>query len=186
MVRTNKPIAITIAFILAMVLVTAGCGGNQSGFNAPNAGGESSASDSGPGEPGLSVTDAWVRPAAQGDVSAAYLNLHNNGDEPQTVVGAATPAAEVVELHETRHESDDDAEDQHDDHVNHAGHGSHATMVPVDQIEIAAGETVSFEPGGLHIMLINLTEELAEGDVVPISLLLANGESVEFEAEVRP
>ena len=50
----------------------------------------------------------------------------------------------------------------------------------------AAGETVRFAPGGLHIMLHGLKRPLAVGDEVPVTLLIEGGGSVTALARVRP
>lgn len=173
MVRTNKTIAVTIAILLAVALTAVGCGGASGTPDSSPSNG--SAGDEATGAPGaaLTVIDAWARSAPEGDISAAYMTLANDGDEPVVIVEAASPVAQVVELHETRHEE------------GHEDEGGHATMMPVDQIVVPAGEQVSLEPGGLHIMLIGLVEDLNPGDVIPISLVLEDGSTVELEAAVE-
>ena len=43
-------------------------------------------------------------------------------------------------------------------------------MVPVDRIELPAGATASLQPGGYHVMLLDLVAPLAEGDQLELTL----------------
>jgi copper(I)-binding protein len=105
-------------------------------------------------EPGLHVEDAWARASMMADLPAAvYLTIRNSTDTDDALVDASTPAAAVVELHQS---SDD-------------GEGAMG-MLPVDRIPIPAHADAGIEPGGYHIMLIDLVEPLAEGDAVELSL----------------
>lgn len=95
-----------------------------------------------------------------GAVSAAYMVIQ--GDD--TLITADSPAAAVVEIHQTRMENDV------------------MRMSPVDRITIE-GEAV-LEPGGFHVMLINLTRDLEPGDRVPLTLSFASGTEITLEALV--
>ena len=117
--------------------------------------------------PPLSVQDAWIRATPGVDVAAAYLTLHNSGTQPVVVTGVRSPAAAAAMIHETTL-------------VN-----GQSTMRPHEPLRIAAGETVRFAPGGLHIMLHMLKRPLAAGDEVPLTLLLERGASVTLTARVR-
>ena len=114
----------------------------------------------------ITVSDARV-PVPAGANGAAYMTLSSDGGGDR-LVGASTDIAEAVELHETT------AED-----------GSMA-MQPVDGVEIPAGGEAVLEPGGLHVMLIDVTEELAEGDTVDITLTFENAGEQTVSAEVVP
>ena len=118
--------------------------------------------------PGLTATDAWIRATPGVDVAAAYLTLHNAGTQPVVVSGVRSPAAAAAMIHETTL-------------VN-----GESSMRPHEPLRIAAGETVRFAPGGLHIMLHGLKRPLAVGDEVPVTLLIEGGGSVTALARVRP
>ena len=65
-------------------------------------------------------------------------------------------------------------------------HGSGMmTMQPVESIEVPAGETVALEPGGYHVMLIGLVEDLEVGDTVEVTLEFESGETQAVTAEVK-
>jgi copper(I)-binding protein len=89
-------------------------------------------------------------------------------DDGDRLVSASTNIAETAELHETT------AED-----------GSMA-MQQVDGIEIPAGGEAVLEPGGFHVMLVDVTEELAEGDTVDLTLVFENAGEQAVSAEVVP
>ncbi|MEZ5181952.1 MAG: copper chaperone PCu(A)C [Acidimicrobiales bacterium] len=63
--------------------------------------------------------------------------------------------------------------------------GGAMTMQPVDSIELPAGEEVSLEPGGYHIMLLDLVAPLEVGDTFEITLTFENAGEVTVTAEVR-
>ena len=118
--------------------------------------------------PALSAQDAWIRATPGADVAAAYLTLHNAGTQPVVVSGVRSPAAEAAMIHESTLVD------------------GKSTMRPREPLRIAAGETVRFAPGGLHIMLHGLKRPLAAGDEVPVTLLIEGGGSVTAMARVRP
>ncbi|SFU42928.1 copper chaperone PCu(A)C [Halomonas korlensis] len=117
----------------------------------------------------VTVEDTQVRAVPPvSTTSAAFMVLHNAGDEDTEIVAASSPAAEVLELHEH----------QHVDGV--------MQMRRVSQVGIPAGGSTELAPGGLHLMLINLTQPLMEGERVNITLEFANGETLSFDAPVQP
>lgn len=86
-------------------------------------------------------------------MGAAYLMITNNGDDADRLVSVSTDVAEVVEIHEVTMT----------DNV--------MEMSPLhDGLEIPAGESVSLEPGGYHIMLIGLTKSLIAGEDYELTL----------------
>lgn len=124
--------------------------------------------DSGaPGDGGVSqieVSDAAVVLPA-GANSAIYFTIVNSGTGPDQLVDARTDVGDTM-LHETREE------------------GGLMTMQPVDEVDVGAGETVVFAPGGLHVMIHDVAP-LAEGDTVEVELVFAQAGTVDVEAVVR-
>ena len=117
--------------------------------------------------PALSAQDAWVRATPGVEVAAAYLTLHNGGTQPVVVNGVTSPAAGAAMIHES------------------ALVNGQSTMRAHEPLQIGAGETVRFAPGGLHIMLHMLKRPLAAGDEVPLVLRLEGGGSLTVTARVR-
>ena len=82
-----------------------------------------------------------------------YLVLTNNGDESRKLLKIVSPVCDRVSLHRTS--------------VNSQGL---AQMWPVGSLEIKPGESVRFEPNGLHLMFSELTAAFKAGDMVPLTL----------------
>ena len=118
----------------------------------------------------LTVHDVWARPADTTGVdrSAAYFTLQNGLAEPVRLVSARTDAARVTEIHLSFEEN-----------------GVMRMRPVVDGVEVAPGEAVAFEPGGYHIMLIDLQRPLVEGDRFPMTLTFDGADEQTVEAEVR-
>lgn len=57
-------------------------------------------------------------------------------------------------------------------------------MQPVEQIDVLAGGKTTLEPGGLHVVLTELTESLAMGNKFMVEIEFENAGNVEFEVEV--
>lgn len=118
----------------------------------------------------VTVSDPWARTSAMmQSAGAVYMELQS--DEGNALVGASVDPsiAAVVEIHETTESGDDGM----------------MSMSPVDRIDLPAGETVALEPGGYHIMLLELTEGLEAGSSFEITLEFEGGESQTVEVEVR-
>ncbi|MFN2382109.1 MAG: copper chaperone PCu(A)C [Guyparkeria sp.] len=117
----------------------------------------------------LDVHNAWVALAPPGaHATAAFMELHNPGDEAVDVVSADAEGFKAVELHESINQD-----------------GMHR-MIEQDRITVPAGETVVLAPGGYHVMLIGPERSLTEGEMVVIDLGLGDGSRLEVSAPVTP
>jgi copper(I)-binding protein len=115
----------------------------------------------------LTVADAWVRATPPGaTTAAAYLTLTNSGAAADRLLGATTSAARAVEIH------------------THVVDGGLHRMVRVAELTLPAGEAVRLEPGGLHLMLVDLAAPLAAGTTVALSLRFASAATLELEVPV--
>jgi len=113
---------------------------------------------------GVEVRDAWARPAAQGGNGAVYFVIHSSAADE--IVGVTSAIAEAVEMHES------------------VMNGDVMEMHQLESIPLNAGEEVSFEPGGLHIMLIGLKQELKTGGEFEITLQFKNHEDLKVSVPV--
>jgi copper(I)-binding protein len=116
------------------------------------------------------ISDAWVRATAPGQkVAAAYLTLQSGSRSKLVRVDSSVAAK--AELHSMRVEE------------------GVMRMRQLDSIELPPGATIKLEPGGDHLMLIDVAKPLATGDKVPLVLTLkrpdGSEESVKTVAEVR-
>lgn len=151
---------------LAAGLFVAACGDDD---DAEPAGTESGA--------GIVVADAWARSSPTlATAGAAYMMITNTGggDDALVSVEVADTVAARAELHETRAAGADGMGDTATTMSAPGGGASSTTpmmeMVPVDRIDVPAGGAALLEPGGLHIMLLELVEPLEEGDDVELTL----------------
>ena len=116
----------------------------------------------------LEVVQAWSRPAAAGTNGAGFMTVTNHGKAADTLTKVESPAAERVEMHKT------------------SMVGAIMSMKRLDAgLPLSPGESVSFAPGGYHLMLIRLTKPLKTGDVVPATLTFASGARLKVEFPVR-
>jgi periplasmic copper chaperone A len=118
--------------------------------------------------PALVVQDAWTRQPPGTDVAAVYLTVRNPTSKPITIVGIESSVAGHAMIHETKTE------------------GGQSRMRPHEQLVVAPGETVKFEPGGLHVMLHDMKQPVAVGQSIQLVLVLADGSRIPVSAVVRP
>ena len=118
----------------------------------------------------VTVTDPWVRGTVPSQMATgAFMKI--TAAKTARLVGASSPVAGVVEVHEMAIK----------DNV--------MTMRAVDALPLPAGKTVELKPGGYHVMLIDLVKPLAKGDTVPVTLTIVGKDgkrsSVQVSASVR-
>ena len=111
------------------------------------------------------VDHAWSRAALADRTGVVYLSMMAMGGADR-LLGAQTPIAERVELHESFQSE------------------GISRMRPVEAIPIAAGATVTLEPGGLHMMLISLHLALKPGNSFPLTLRFEKAGTVETTVKV--
>lgn len=116
----------------------------------------------------VEVTDGWVRwvpPVSEN--SAAYFTLHNPTDKPLELVSASSDVARAVELH------------------NVIKTGDLMSMQKQEKIGISAHQTLQFQPGSYHVMLIGLKKPLEENQSVSLTLHFADGATAPVPLTVR-
>lgn len=117
-------------------------------------------------QPPLVASDVVVtRPMPGMKMSAAYLSLANNSDEAIRITRVASAEYESVQMHETRME----------DGV--------ARMRAIPVLKIAAGETVTLQRGGKHLMLMRPT---GSSDTVSLQFLDGDDLLLTVDATFEP
>ncbi len=101
----------------------------------------------------IEVHDPWARPAFKGMNTAVYFLIHNHSDAADEILSVSTDIAETAELHK----SEVDANGMMQMNL------QASVPLPID-----AG--IHFEPGGLHMMLTNVTKDLNVGDRFTVAL----------------
>jgi copper(I)-binding protein len=116
------------------------------------------------------VKDPWVRGTVAGQKATGMFAQITSASGGK-LVAASSPVAGVVEVHEMVMD------------------GNVMKMRAVTGLELPAGNAVELKPGGYHVMLLDLKQELKTGDSVPVTLVIegAGGkrESVEVKAPVK-
>jgi periplasmic copper chaperone A len=115
----------------------------------------------------IGVEEVWVRPALAGGNTAIYMSISNNTDKPITLTRITADFAGLVQIHQTVVENDI----------------AHMQQIETG-IRIGAGETMQFQPGGYHVMLMNVQQTLNAGDIVPIRLIFDTDQALTIEAEI--
>jgi len=116
----------------------------------------------------VQVTHAYVNsmpPVVK--VTAGFFELRNSGSATITLTGISSPQAEKVELHRS------------------ASVDGRMTMRQLISLDIAPGEKIKLEPGGMHLMLWGLDRSLRPGNFVRLTLHFSNGQRKIFPAELR-
>jgi copper(I)-binding protein len=116
---------------------------------------------------GLRIEAPWSRAAGAGRTGAGYLTITNTGTAPDRLVAARAGIARAVELHTHLHE------------------GGVMRMRPVLAVDLPPGQTVTFGPGGLHLMLLELQAPLNQGESVPVTLVFERAGEVEVRLAVQ-
>ncbi|WP_113154309.1 copper chaperone PCu(A)C [Nitratireductor sp. OM-1] len=118
----------------------------------------------------LRISDPWVRAMLPGQpAGGGYLVIENTGAEDDTLTALASPRAGKVEIHTMEMNNDV------------------MVMRPVEGgLTISAGESVTLEPGGLHIMFMQVEKGFQEGETVPVTLEFEKAGTVELELMAGP
>ncbi len=118
----------------------------------------------------LAITNAWARATVEGQpTGAAFMTIsaHDN----VSIVGLESPAAQTVQLHEMTMQ------------------GSTMTMRDLPRLDLKAGDSVTLDPAGRHVMLFGLKGPLKAGDHFPVTLVIQEGGATirqSVEVAVRP
>ena len=117
----------------------------------------------------IRIAHPWARPTLPGQpVGGGYLKLENRGSAADRLVGvSAEGTAARVEIHEMKLE------------------GETMRMRRVDGLALPAGKSVALEPGGYHLMLMELKAPLAEGARFPLKLRFEQAGEVTVEIKVE-
>ena len=119
-------------------------------------------------EEGITVHNAWMRPTAKGENGAVYFAIHNGSSREDELVGVSSSVAESVEIHESSMAEGTDV----------------MKMNQLFSVPLERGAEVTFEPGGLHVMLVNIKREVAVGEDVEVTLHFKNHQDIPVKVSV--
>lgn len=121
------------------------------------------------GRPGVSVTNArLILPAVSGNPGVLYFDITDEGDQPSVIRAADVAGAQSTSIHDTI-----TAED---------GSTSMSESLPVN---LPKGAAFKFEPGGKHVMVMDLDDTLQAGGSTEVTITFLGGDKLSFPAEVR-
>lgn len=101
-----------------------------------------------------------MRPAAQGENGAIYFVIDNQSSNADALTGISSDVAEAIEMHESTMS------------------GDVMQMQQLDSVPLEHSSEIKFEPGGLHVMLVDLKKDLNVGDEIEIALHFTNFEDI--------
>ena len=104
----------------------------------------------------VTVQDPWVRPTVpQQKATGAFMRITSTVDA--NLVGITSPVADRAEIHEMKMDKDI------------------MTMRALPSLRLGAGKSLRLSPGGFHIMLFGLHQQVEAGDSVPLTLMIEDG-----------
>lgn len=116
----------------------------------------------------LTLTHAWTRATPpKAKAGGGFVEITNNGSEDDRLIAVSSDVAGKVELHEMA-----------------VTDGVMKMREMENGIEVPAGETVTLQPGGLHIMFMGLNQSFEEGTMVPVVLTFEKAGDVAVELAV--
>jgi len=113
------------------------------------------------------VKNAWVRATVQGQkATGAFMQI--TAPAASTLISVSTPVAGVAEVHEMKMD------------------GDVMRMRPLAKgLELPAGKAVQLQPGGYHLMLMDLKLPLQKDTTIPVTLTLQDNTGVQSSQELR-
>ncbi len=101
----------------------------------------------------VEIKNAWARPGSKEASSAIYFSVINKNGKADTLLNVKSRIAEKTELHESFRKSND-----------------RIGMRQVKFVPVPANSKTEFEPGGSHVMLVNLFKDLNSGSSIEATL----------------
>ena len=115
----------------------------------------------------VQVTDFNIREVLPGrSMTAGYLTVSNKNDKAVELTAVSSPMFDAIELHMSSQK----------DGMMH--------MEQLPSVTIAAGDTLRFQPGALHLMLFDVKASIAVGEKIPVSLTFKDGTTLEVLATI--
>jgi hypothetical protein len=116
----------------------------------------------------VEIESPWMRPAPEGGTSALYMTLVNGTSATDTLSRVHMALADTAEIHET-YQRDDDV----------------MGMRPIGPVPLAPKSRVSLEPGGRHVMLLNLRAPLMADSTASVTVTFANAGSRRVQVPIQ-
>ena len=115
----------------------------------------------------VAISGAWFRALPSGRPAGGYFTMKNSGSASVQLVAAESAVCRMLMLHQT---------------VSNIGT---SRMKDVKNVSVPADGTVSFEPGGYHLMCMNPGSAMRPGKSVPVTLVFSDGSKVRVNFTVK-
>ena len=117
----------------------------------------------------ITVDDAYARSSAMSaKTGAAFMMIHNTGDTDDRLIGAASPAAKLVQLH--THKQDEN--------------GVMKMMHVEDGFAVPADGMIKMQRGGNHVMFMGITAPFEQDNMIPLTLTFEKAGDIEINVPV--
>jgi len=116
---------------------------------------------------GIEISSAWSRPTMKGENGAVYFLLQNHSAGRDILTGISSDIAQAIEIHESTED------------------GDVMQMRQVMSLPIAGKESIAFGPGGYHVMLVGLKQDLKAGDEIQVTLHFKDHDDIEVNIPVQ-
>lgn len=120
-----------------------------------------------PLKPGIVIENTWMREGMKGMNSAAYCLIKNNSTKDDQLLSVTCKSAKIVQIHETFRD------------------GDNMGMRKAGDIIIKANSSFEMKPGGFHVMLIKLTEDIKKGSRKELVFKFKNSGIVKVLADIK-
>lgn len=118
----------------------------------------------------LAIGHPWTREtAASQKVGAGFLAITNSGKKADRLISATAAGMKEVQLHTVSMDN-----------------GVMRMRQLKNGIPVPAGETVTFKPGGYHLMFMGLTQPFKKGGKIPVTLRFQQAGNVKVQFAVQP
>lgn len=118
--------------------------------------------------PNVSVIEPVIKlPATPGSPGVLYFTIEQDGGKPGTLAAVHVDGVGRAEMHESKTE------------------GGVTSMNPVQSVPFSKDAPAEFKPGGLHVMLFNVSDTLKAGKETEVTFTLSNGDKVSTFATVE-
>ena len=113
----------------------------------------------------IKISGSWTRATPAGaKVAGGFLTITNTGTEADRLIGGSMVTSGKVEIHEMSMTD-----------------GVMKMAELAQGLEIKAGATVALKPGGFHIMFIDLTAPVKEGDKLQGTLVFQRAGTIKLD-----
>lgn len=114
----------------------------------------------------VKIDEPWARATVAGQkATGVFMKL--TATQASQLVGVSSPAAGVAEVHEMKMD------------------GNVMKMSAVPAIDLPAGKSVALQPGGYHVMLMDLKAALPKESTVPLTLMFKDAKGAETRLELK-